>query len=539
MPRTFNSNNSIDVDEMIRLARANSPVIDPEEFGRKQEQEAKLAKARAEAEQPVIVEEPAPAPKPAEVRPVPLPDYKPEINAATTQPTPVSGLIIEEEPVETAPEEEYTGRGIVMTKEAYDHMTGNDKSNGVKVTAMNDDRMDDVKQYMAEQDAEIERLKKKKEEMEAKGVAPSVQTPQNIVNIYIDKARVGDIALTPDQQRKVEMAQKIVITETTEMNFKSLKIRRSDVDPGADRKRKDTVIKKAFDRTLSPFVALGSGYLGKMGNCSVAEIMKLGRQIDSGRNLESELERWSLLYSKMKYCSIGQFESFNDFLKNTAYTDYDNLQFAVICASFPADTTLQFTCPKCNTKFNLTVKNRDLLRTDNVDQNIAEHIHAIIDADTFIERAKEVHEKAMFNQVTRISVEDDNLVLLDMYIPSAYDAIYRTYQELKHPKKDDEDYSSYADLIRMIKCAYIADEDENGELVYDAFEDVNDIFEIISHFTEAQLNRIAQFVQNSYLSKQYYYGIKDVVCTNKECQHHLGEYPMSMDTLLFHKVRPQ
>ena len=91
----------------------------------------------------------------------------------------------------------------------------------------------------------------------------------------------------------------------------------------------------------------------------------------------------------------------------------------------------------------------------------------------------------------------------------------------------------------MIKCVYIADEDDDGEPVYDAFEDVNDIFEVISHFTEEQLNKIAQYVQNSYINKQYYYGIKEVVCTNPNCKHNMGEYPMSMDTLLFHKVRPQ
>ena len=521
--KKFTTDKSIDIDEIIRQSKANVPFVD-EETLKRQNNAAILEEARKakEAEAPAAPQEPvaASAPKPQ-------------------QPA-VPGLILEEDTVET-PESvpEYNGPGIVMTKEEYAKMNSETTRKGVKVTPVNDEVMDNVKEYMKEQDEEIARLKQKKEEMDAKGIVPSVKSPQNIVNIYIDKAKVGDIALTEEQQKKVEMAQKIVITETTELNFKTLKIRRPEVDNDLEKKRKASIIKKAFDRTLSPFIALGSGYLGKMGNCSVAEIMRLGRQIDSGRNLDSELDRWSLLYEKMKYSSIGLFETFDDFLKNTAYTDYENLQFALICASFPSDTTLQFTCPKCKNVFNVTVKNRDLLRTDLVDQSIAETVHDIITADTFLERAKEVHENALFNKVTRISADDDNLILLDMYMPSAYDAIHRTFEDLTNPKKNDQDYESYADLVRMIKCVYIADEDDEGEPVYDAFEDVNDIFEVISHFTEEQLNKIAQYVQNSYINKQYYYGIKEVVCTNPNCKHNMGEYPMSMDTLLFHKVRPQ
>ena len=522
----YTTDKSIDIDELIRQSKANTPFVDEETLA-KAKNENVLAKARAAAASP---EE--------EVDPNPTKKSTPK---TTVQAIENDGLILEEEPEEEAVEAEYEGPGIVMTKEEYEQSQANKTERGMKVSEIKKETMDSIKEYMKEQDDEIEELKKKRAEMEAKGIAPATRTPQNIVNIYIDKAQVGNISLTPEQQKKVEMTNKIVVTETTELNFKTIRIKRDDADKGMDRKRKDTIIKRAFDRTLAPFIALGSGYLGKMGNCSVAEIMKLGRQIDSGRNLKSELERWSLLYDKIKYCSIGAFESFDDFLKNTAYSDYDNLQFALIVASFPADTTLQFTCPKCQTTFNVTIPNKELLRTDLVDPEIAQTVQDIFNADTFIERAKEVHENALFNQVKRISAnEDDNLILLDLYLPSAYDAIHRTYEQLTNPKKDDEDYSSYVDLVRMIKAVYIADEDtEDEEPVYYGFDDVNDILDIVSNFTEDQINKIGQFLQNSYVAHQYYYGIKEVICTNEKCKHNLGEYPMSMDTLLFHKVRPQ
>ena len=526
----FDTSKSIDIDELIKQSKANTPFVDEATLERAKKENV-LAKARADAAKVEVEEEPV-------GNPVKKATPKPPVKAPVDD-----GLILEEEPEETVAEPEYEGPGIVMSKEEYEKSQANKSATGMKVSEIKEETMDSIKSYMKDQDAEIKALKQKRDEMEAKGVVPATRSPQNIVNIYIDKAQVGNISLTPEQQKKVEMANKIVVTETTELNFKTIKIKRDDADKGMDRKRKDTIIKRAFDRTLAPFIALGSGYLGKMGNCSVAEIMKLGRQIDSGRNLKSELERWSLLYDKMKYCSIGKFESFDDFLKNTAYTDYDNLQFALIVASFPTDTTLQFTCPRCNNVFNVTIPNKDLLRTDLVDPEIAQTVQDIFNADTFIERAKEVHEKALFNQVKRISAnEKDNLILLDLYLPSAYDAIHRTYEQLTNPRKDDEDYSSYVDLVRMIKSVFIADTEEigeDGEPVYYRFDDVNDIFDIVSNFTEDQINKIGQFLQNSYVAHQYYYGIKEVVCTNEACKHNLGEYPMSMDTLLFHKVRPQ
>lgn len=517
MPK-FTTNNSIDIDEMIRQSKANVPFVD-EETLKKNKAQAIVAKGKSKDEAPTDAE------------------------AVKETPSTMPGLILEEEeeakPAEA--EKEYTGPGIVMSTEEY--MAGKAKSEakGVNVSGVKAETRDAVKQYMKDQDEEINRLRKKKEEMEAKGVAPAHKaTPQNIVNIYIDKAQVGNIALTPAQQKKVEMAQKIIINETTELQYKTIKIRKDDVDKELARKKKDSIIKHAFDRTLSPFVAIGSGYLGKMGNGTVVDILKLGHLVEGDNSLQSQLDRWSLLYDKLKYCSIGKFESFDDFLKNTAYTDYANLQFAFICATFPEDTTLQFTCPKCKAPFTFTIKNRDLLRTDMVTQEIAEQVHAIVDADTFIERAKEVHEKSLFKEVTRISAnEEDNLILMDLYIPSAYDAIHRTYEELVNPKKDDEDYSDYVDIVRMVKAIYIADEDDDGEPIYEMFDDVNDIFEIVSHFNERQLNKISQYLNNSFVSHQYTYGIKDVVCPNPDCKHHLGEYPMNMDLLLFHKVRPR
>ena len=274
----YKTNNSVDIDELIRQSKANSPVVEADNIPESNQASPNVTHRATTNSAPV--------------------------NSTLTTPA-KTGLVIEEDAVEE-PKAEYTGPGIVMSNEERVQLEGTNEKPGVTVSELKPDTMNDVKKYMREQDEEIAKLKATKEKMEAQGVGPTTKNPQNVVNIYIDKAQVGEIALTPEQQKKVEMANKIVITETTELKFKTLKLRKPDTDNKLERKRKDSIIKKAFERTMSPFVALGSGYLGKMGNCSVGEIMRLGRNIDSGRNLTSELERWSLLYDKMRYCSIGK-----------------------------------------------------------------------------------------------------------------------------------------------------------------------------------------------------------------------------------------
>ena len=441
---------------------------------------------------------------------------------------------------EDIPEEaEYTGPGAVVDKKEF--LAGKAQREGISTNNIRPETIAGAKQWLNEADQQIAELKKKQAEAIANGATPPVNGPQTVVNIYLDKAQVGMLTLTPEQQKKVEIASKIVLNETNELKFRSIKIRRSELDDAdKERERKNTIIKKAFDRSLAPFVALSSGYLGKMSHCSVAEVVKLGTQIEAGRSLTSELERWQLLYDKMKYCSIGNFETFDDFLKNTAYDDYANLQFAVIVASFPENTTFTFTCPTCGNRFNVTVKNTELLRTERVDEHMSELLGEIVNADTFIERAKEVHDNAPFNKVSRISVnEDDNLILLDLYSPSAYDAIHRTYEELTDPRKNDDVYDSYVQMLAMVKAAYLADEDENGELVYDQFTEANDILEILTQLTEPQVRKISNYIAESFMSHKYTYGIKKVVCPNPECKVDLGEYPVTMDDLLFLKVRAQ
>jgi hypothetical protein len=439
------------------------------------------------------------------------------------------------------PAEEYTGLGAVVDKAELDASKAKKANGNIVVDRVKEETMDSVKSYMGEQDKDIAAAKAKAEAMKKAGIKPKVDPAHaSIVNIYLDKANVGKLEFTPEQQKRIEMASKIVINEETQVNFKSLKLNRLEALSVDEAKQKRArILEKAFDRTMSPFIALGSGYMGKMCNCSTAEVMKLARSIDSGKNLNSEIERWTLLYNKMKQCSLGKFPDFDTFLKETAYDDYDNLQYALICASFPETTTIKFTCNKCHKEFTQTIKNKELLRTDMVDEKMASYVEQIINGAPILEEAQRVHKDAPFNVITRLNLNDDsNDVYLDLYSPSAYDAIYRTYKELDSKYANDPDYSGFMEMIKMIKSANVYDF-EKADGSYIVCDEPDDIIQILHMFTEKQINKLATYISESYLVHKYQYGFKEVICPNPDCKNNMGAYQMDMDSLLFLKVRQQ
>ena len=215
---------------------------------------------------------------------------------------------IDEKPKAAVPKE-YDGPGIVLEKK-----TKEEKLKDATIVGVNKDTRGYVNDYIAEQNKEIAKAKAAKELMEEKGITPEelkakgvkkVLTreelqefkanpdPARQVTIVVERGDLGKIEFTPEQQKLIETATKIVIEEKEQKQFRTLKLRKEPV------KNKRQIIPQFFDKTLSPFIALGSGYMGKMKNCSTQDIMKLGRAIDSGANYQSQIDRWQLLYEKM------------------------------------------------------------------------------------------------------------------------------------------------------------------------------------------------------------------------------------------------
>ena len=106
MPK-YTTTNSIDIDELVRQSKANVPFVD----------EDTLRKAKAQS--PV---NPKTQP-PQQANRAPEPEIKndiPEMPKPQAAAPAMPGLILEdEEPAVEAPEKEYNGPGIVMSKDEF------------------------------------------------------------------------------------------------------------------------------------------------------------------------------------------------------------------------------------------------------------------------------------------------------------------------------------------------------------------------------------------------------------------------------------
>ena len=125
-------------------------------------------------------------------------------------------------------------------------------------------------------------------------------------------------------------ADKIKLVEVNEERLKSIEIRK----PKKDNVR--TIIERTYDKSFSPFVAIASGYTGKMRNLSSMEVINLvSARERSETNAEYILQQWSLIYSRLRETSIGDFDSFDEFIKNSAIIDLENYLYAIIAATYP------------------------------------------------------------------------------------------------------------------------------------------------------------------------------------------------------------
>lgn len=443
----------------------------------------------------------------------------------------------------------YTGMGAVI--DAADIPKPGQK--GIVVTEMNDQRKSDVMNYMADMDNDIAEVKAKIKEdtgsvpildhgkVIANGtpVGP-IKDRATSVNIMIDKLGIGKVEFTEDEKKKMTFAKKIKVTEVEEQKFKSIKIRRVN-----DHKKARTIIERNFDRTLSSIVAPISGYVGKMGNCSVGEIASIFN-ITANTNADTIREAWTLIYNKLKYTSLGNFETFDDFIKNTAYDDFEHFVFGILCSSFPEDDKFSFNCKEkgCGKDFEIPYKNSELIRSNEANDECKITLMKTIEAGNTLESAKAFHNESMLYNAQRISINDDDSVLVDVYAPSVYDVLTRIYTDLNKdnlPKdENDEEATFVCALTQKVKAIYLyspaeeGDEDDEGS--YIGVADPNDIFEIIGKkLNKDEVTKLLTYVTNFFGNYYIGYGLADVVCPN--CHHSYGPYIVSPSRMLFQRVQ--
>lgn len=87
----------------------------------------------------------------------------------------------------------------------------------------------------------------------------------------------------------------------------------------------------------------------------------------SNNGSDNELKKWSVIYDHLKNPSIGEFDSFEDFLKKTKYQDRELLMWGLLVATADEEETLSITCgnPKCKNNIKIKYHPRTIQHIDN------------------------------------------------------------------------------------------------------------------------------------------------------------------------------
>lgn len=428
-------------------------------------------------------------------------------------------------------EPKYTGTGVVISKESYDNMIKQSTQNGINVNPISGDsqRMEDVKNYMDDLDQQIaEQRKLAKKNLES-GQQPQNQQKSNIqeVQILIDKTGLGKIEFTDEEKSKLEVTEKIRLIEVSEESLRSVNIVKNTKD-----KNLGTIARKIFDRSKTSFVNLGSGYCGKIGNISAHEAVTI---IDNEGDPSAEnlLEKWSVIYEKIAYTSIGNFDSFDHFLKETAMSDLPGMIYAVTVASYPDNDNLTVTCgnAKCRHTFKHPYKLSELVRKDHISDNMMEKMENIVSNQTILENALKIHNESPVKTVKRVSLDPNNDIIVDITIPSAYEFIERNHRLLNENYRKNTSYTAQINMLGFIKKVLMRDINGYIEII-----EPNDIMKyVLLNLTEYQTRRLYALTEKLSEDITFDFGIESITCP--KCNQTINDYNIPVELLLFLQVR--
>jgi hypothetical protein len=365
------------------------------------------------------------------------------------------------------------------------------------------------------------------------------KTNEDEVTILIDKIGLGSFEFTPEERERIEYSKKIRLVEVEDKNLRSIKVKKKISSKG-DYK----VMKRTFDKSLSPVIAMASGYTCKMKNISASEAIRM-YQAPGEDTANSMVDKWSAIYDRITDVSIGAFKDFDDFCRHTAFMDYDSFLYGMICSSYPENDEIPFNCDSgrggCGKDFSRTYNNKEMIRRDLISDAGRKVMEDIISNAAFVDKAKEyANTKSPVNVTTRFLLED-SMTIVEIYVPSVHDMIERVFRPIEK-NKDLAKQENRANLVlaQGINAIFAPDYDtfdpqDPDSLEYIEIEGTESIMEHLSHLNEKEINIIARQIQKLTEPLVINFGFKEIKCPH--CGHNWGRYDIELDQILFRRVQ--
>ena len=219
----------------------------------------------------------------------------------------------------------------------------------------------------------------------------------------------------------------------------------------------------------------------------------------SKNSSDIELKKWSVIYNHIKNPSIGEFESFEDFLQKTKYQDKELLMWGLLVATADDEETLSIKCgnPKCRRPIKIQYRPRTIVHID--ENNPATELWKKAEAASVGSDAYKIWEDA--NRKRRRYRLPNTGIIVEINEPSAYEfvteklplvnKIFKRYQPDKEMNEVDMNNESmiefdYLSANALFISAMTIIRNENGEDKEYRFTNWDDIEVIITTALDAE-----------------------------------------------------
>lgn len=360
---------------------------------------------------------------------------------------------------------------------------------------------------------------------------------EDLVNIIIDKTKMGATFLfTDEEKKKISMSERIHITEVEDVALKTAEFRK----PEEGESFNEMINSFQIATTTASVVLPASLWRCTVKGLSFSEMGDISLQA-TDLTADKLNKKLSVIYNNIINTSLGKFDSYTDFLMKLSYTDIDYLTYALTIATFPEIDQLAVDCKvdRCRQTFNVDYQPRGLLDLTHISDMVLHEMEEVQNAST-PDVGRKLAEESKVSKFKAIVLPDSKFVI-EVGLASAWDylhdvgeliddALSKDYAE-RHPDDVNGTRAAMSTFLLVIRAIRVPTKDGT----YIRYSNANDVVDIMCTISPRDMSIITTVVTK--LSTVYapHFELKDVTCPH--CKTHTPSIPISIDQLVFRKFR--
>lgn len=350
---------------------------------------------------------------------------------------------------------------------------------------------------------------------------------RNIVNILIDKTGLGgEFKFTEEEHEKIVNATQIRLTEVEEIDLATITVKKPE------KSFLEEVDEYQLSSSRVPVVFPVSRFKASMTGLSYGEMGDISLD-NENITAEQIRKKLTVIYNKMANPSIGKFKSFEEFLHNFSYADIDLAVYGLVVATFPEISEIQMSCnnPKCKQSYNHKFSPRTLIKFEKCDERFLTAIKDVVECG--IKDVNKLAESSPVKTYKRIKLPYSGFIV-EIGFASAYEYLYTIIDNVigdtfkdNHPDDVNGILQLNTTLLSLVRSVYIPDK-KGSYVKYDEFEDMINALYMIK---PEEISTLASILQQYTDSYRTVFELTDIVCPH--CGSKTESLPIDINYLVF------